>query len=74
MSISSAAVATAEATLGPLAQRKAVVVGVGEWAYRRSRRSKAGVEDVVVVNRTVAKAEVLAKRFGYRAAPLSAPA
>ena len=73
VSISSVAVATAEATLGPLAQRKAVVVGVGEMGVQALKTLQGrGVQDVVVVNRTVAKADVLAKRFGYRAAPLTA--
>ncbi|MEZ4558309.1 MAG: glutamyl-tRNA reductase [Caldilineaceae bacterium] len=73
MSISSVAVACWRQRWDPLAQRKAVVVGVGEMGVQALKTLQGrGVEDVVVVNRTVAKAEVLAKRFGYRAAPLSA--
>lgn len=73
VSISSVAVATAETTLGPLSKRRAVVIGVGEMGVQALKALQArGVNDVVVVNRTLAKAETVAKRFGYRAAALDA--
>lgn len=71
VSISSVAIATAEAKLGSLRRRKAVVIGVGEMGVQALKALQArGVADVVVVNRTLSKAETVAHRFGYNAASM----
>ncbi len=58
--------------LGGLAQRRVVVVGAGAMAALTvSRLSRAEVADLVVINRTPAKAERLADQHSVRHAPLS---
>lgn len=58
--------------LGGLSGRRVVVVGAGAMAALTvSSLSRAGVGDMVVINRTLPKAERLAGQHGVRAAPLS---
>jgi glutamyl-tRNA reductase len=64
-SVSSAAVALAEARLGSLQSRRILVLGAGEVGEGMAvALSGAGVGDVKVVNRTLARAEDLARRIG----------
>lgn len=52
--------------------RRVVVVGAGSMASLTvSSLSRAGVADLVVINRTLAKAERLADQYSARSAPLS---
>jgi glutamyl-tRNA reductase len=58
--------------LGGLAGRRVVVIGAGAMASLTvSSLSRAGVADLVVINRTPAKAERLAQQHAARHAPLS---
>lgn len=67
VSVSSAAVELAEAALGSLAGRTALVLGAGETAELTLTHLKAaGVDDVIVVNRTEARARQLADKLGGR--------
>jgi glutamyl-tRNA reductase len=56
--------------LGPLAGKRAVVVGAGAMASLAvSTLSRRGLAEVVVVNRTAAKAARLAEQYAGRTAP-----
>lgn len=67
VSVSSAAVELAEAALGTLHRRTALIVGAGETAeLTLTHLRAAGVQDVIVVNRTEARARQLAERLGGR--------
>lgn len=70
-SMSQAAVAMATDRLGSLAGKRIVVVGAGEMSEgMASAVEPAATADVVVANRTRARAEALARRVGGRAVPL----
>jgi glutamyl-tRNA reductase len=67
VSVSSAAVELAQAALGSLAGRTALIIGAGETAeLTLTHLRAAGVEDVIVVNRTVERARQLAEKLGGR--------
>ena len=58
--------------VGPLAGRRAVVVGAGAMASLAvSTLSRMGLEDLVVVNRTEEKADRLAEQYSARSARMS---
>lgn len=64
VSVSSAAVELADAALGGLAGRTALIIGAGETAELTLTHLKAaGVGEVIVVNRTEARAKQLAAKF-----------
>lgn len=68
VSVSSAAVELAQAALGDLQQRTALIIGAGETAeLTLTHLLAAGVRDVIVVNRTAERARQLADRVGGRA-------
>ena len=70
-SLVSVALDRAEEHVGPLAGRRAVVVGAGAMAgLAAATLSRLGVRDLVVLNRTVGKAARLAEQYGGRAADL----
>lgn len=70
-SVASAAVALAGQTLGSLEGRRVLVVGAGEVGEGTAvALAGAGVAEVVVANRTRAKAQVLARRVNGRAIPI----
>jgi glutamyl-tRNA reductase len=62
----------AEKVLGPLTGRRAVVVGAGEMARLSAQHLHAQGMKVVVVNRTLASAEALAREVNGEARPLEA--
>ncbi|WP_216324699.1 glutamyl-tRNA reductase [Deinococcus aestuarii] len=67
VSVSSAAVELAQAALGDLTSRTALILGAGETAeLTLTHLRAAGVRDVIVVNRTEARARQLAERVGGR--------
>jgi glutamyl-tRNA reductase len=71
-SVSSAAVALATERLGALARRRVLVLGAGDMAEGMVvALAKAGVEEVLVANRTWDRAEALAERVGGRAVRLT---
>ena len=71
LSISSAAVALAERTMFSLRGRSVLILGAGDVAEGLGRAlMTAGVGEVVVANRTHARAVALAERLGGRAVPL----
>lgn len=71
VSISSAAVTLATERLGTLEGRRVLVIGAGDVGQRMAvALAGAGVGEVVVANRTVARAEALAERVGGRAVGL----
>jgi glutamyl-tRNA reductase len=71
LSISSAAVALAEQELVALRERSVLILGAGDVAQGMARAlSAAGVGDIVVANRTHARAVELAARVGGRAITL----
>ena len=71
LSISSAAVALAERTMFSLRGRSVLILGAGDVAEGLGRALvSAGVGEVVVANRTHARAIALAERLGGRAVPL----
>nr|WP_218848888.1 glutamyl-tRNA reductase [Nocardioides perillae] len=71
-SLVSAALERAEVAVGPVAGRRAVVVGAGSMAsLATATLSRAGVADLVVVNRTAANADRLAAEYAARTAPLT---
>ena len=72
VSIPSAAVAVASEYLGDLDGAQVVVIGAGQMGsgLASTLRSR-GVADVVVANRTLARAEQLADGIGARAIPLT---
>ncbi|GIH64068.1 glutamyl-tRNA reductase [Microbispora siamensis] len=62
----------AERVLGPIAGRRALVVGAGSMSsLSAATLSRAGVTDVVIANRTRERAERLAETVGGRAADLA---
>lgn len=64
-SISSVAVALAQAAAGPLADKKALIIGAGEMAELALKALQARqIGSVTVVNRTCPRAESLAARWG----------
>jgi glutamyl-tRNA reductase len=68
VSISSAAVALAGERLGTLEDRRVLVIGAGDVGQRIAvALAGAGAGEVVVANRTLARAETLAQRIGGRA-------
>ena len=72
-SLVSVALARAEQHVGPLAGRRAVVVGAGAMAsLAAATLSRQGVRDLVVLNRTWAKAARLSEQYAGRAADLAA--
>ncbi|GAA5534436.1 glutamyl-tRNA reductase [Deinococcus aluminii] len=67
VSVSSAAVELAQAALGDLTRRTALILGAGETAeLTLTHLRAAGVQDVIVVNRTEARARQLADKLGGR--------
>ena len=71
LSISRACVEVARRTLGDLAHRRALVVGVGDAGRLAARALKdAGVESLVLTNRTLAHAQELADQLEAEVAPL----
>jgi len=67
-SVSYAAVALAAQTLGSLEGRRALVLGAGDMGSSMAESlAAAGVADLVLANRTHAKAQELAKAVGGRA-------
>jgi glutamyl-tRNA reductase len=72
VSVSSAAVALASQRLGGLDGARVLVLGAGEMGEGMvASLVAAGVSDVLVANRTMARAEALAERVGGRAVALS---
>jgi glutamyl-tRNA reductase len=70
-SVSQAAVAMADERLGGLAGRTVLVVGAGEMGEGMVvALAGAGVDSVLVANRTQANADALAARVGGRSVPL----
>jgi glutamyl-tRNA reductase len=70
-SMASAAVALASKAWDGLAERTVLVVGAGEMSALAARHlRRAGVGRLVVVNRTLARAEALAAEVGGTARPL----
>lgn len=68
VSVSSAAVELAREALGDLGQRTALIIGAGETAeLTMTHLRAAGVQDVIVVNRTAQRAQALAEKLGGRA-------
>jgi glutamyl-tRNA reductase len=71
LSVSSAAVALAERTMFSLRGRSMLILGAGDVAEGLGRALvAAGAGDVVVANRTHARAVALAEKLGGRAVPL----
>ena len=69
LSISSAAVETAKRTLGDISQRRVMVIGAGEAGKLVARAMKdRGVAQVLVINRTLKRAQELAQELGGEAA------
>ncbi|SMB95641.1 glutamyl-tRNA reductase [Deinococcus hopiensis] len=68
VSVSSAAVELAQAALGDLKRRTALILGAGETAeLTLTHLRAAGVGEVIVVNRTAERARQLAEKLGGRA-------
>jgi len=71
LSVSSAAVELAQNVFGSLEGRTAMIIGAGETAeLTLTHLRAAGVERVIVVNRTVERAQALADRIGGQACPV----
>jgi len=71
-SIVTVALDRAESVLGPLAGKRAVVVGAGSMgALSGATLRRRGVEDIVVLNRSPERAARLATTLEGRAAPMS---
>jgi glutamyl-tRNA reductase len=71
VSVSSAAVALATTRLGSLDDRRVLVLGAGSMGEGMALAlAGAGVQEIVVANRTAARAEELAARVGGRAIAL----
>ena len=71
-SLVSVALIRAEEHVGPLAGRRAVVIGAGAMAgLAAATLRRQGVRDLVVLNRTRAKAARLAEQYGGHAADLA---
>jgi glutamyl-tRNA reductase len=72
-SLVSVSLQRAEDHIGPLAGKRAVVVGAGAMASLAvSTLARLGVADIVVLNRTATKATRLAEQYAARTAPLEA--
>lgn len=70
VSVSSAAVELAQAALGHLAGRSALVIGAGETAeLTLTHLRAAGMQDIMVVNRSIERAQQLASKLGGRSCP-----
>jgi glutamyl-tRNA reductase len=68
LSISSAAVETARRTLGDISQCRVMIIGAGEAGKLVARAMKdRGVDQIVVVNRTLKRAQELAQELGGEA-------
>ncbi len=68
VSVSSAAVRLARKILGELADKKALIIGAGQVGEQLVLYlKKNGLKSILVTNRTLEKAEVLAKNFGAQA-------
>jgi glutamyl-tRNA reductase len=67
-----AAAALAEKVLGPLSGRRVVVVGAGEMARVSAQHLAAEGAELVVLNRTLANGEALAREVNGTARPLDA--
>jgi glutamyl-tRNA reductase len=67
----SAAATLAEKVLGPLGGRRAVIVGAGEMARVTANHLREAGCEIVVLNRTLQKAEALAAKVGGRAGALA---
>ena len=71
-SVSQAAVEMAQAEIGSLVGRRVLVLGTGEMGQGMTASlTAAGVSEVLVANRTVARATELAEQIGGRAIVLS---
>jgi len=71
LSVSSAAVELAENVFGTLRGRTAMIIGAGETAeLTLTHLRAAGIERVIVVNRTVERARALADKLGGSACPV----
>lgn len=72
VSISSVAVGTADSVMGPLSRRRVLVIGLGEMGVQTLKALRGrGVTDIILVNRTLAHAERLAKNQGMNVCELS---
>jgi glutamyl-tRNA reductase len=72
VSVSYAAVELAKEIFADLGQQKAMLIGAGEMAELAAAHFlNAGVRDILVANRTYARAQELAKRFRGRAVPFA---
>jgi glutamyl-tRNA reductase len=72
-SVVSVGLAEAERVLGPLAGRRALVIGAGSMgALSAATLVRAGVSELVIANRSPARARRLAGQLGARAVPLDA--
>lgn len=71
-SMSSVAIAHAQKRAGNLAERCVLVVGLGEMGHLTLKALKArGIKNVLVANRTLARARAAAKKYDYEAVALS---
>ena len=71
-SMSSVAIAHAQKRVGDLAQRCVLVVGLGEMGNLTLKALKVrGIKNVLVANRTLARARATAKEYGYEAVALN---
>lgn len=72
VSVAYAAVALAQDVLGPLAGRGVLLLGAGELAELcLVHLQAAGIGEVLIANRTLAKAQALASRLGAEAIPFT---
>ena len=72
-SVVSVALQQAESVLGPLSGQRALIIGAGSMgALAAATLRRRGVTDIVVANRSIARAERVAANVGGRAVPLSA--
>lgn len=72
-SVGAEAAANAHARFGNLAHARVVVIGAGKTGASVARQlMKLGARDLVIVNRSVKRAEALAAEVGGRAAPYEA--
>lgn len=70
VSISYAAVELAKRIFGAMPSHKAMLIGAGEMAeLAAAHLLQAGVDEILVANRTLARGEELARRFRGRALP-----
>lgn len=67
-----AVAALAEKVLGPFAGRRVAVVGTGQLARAAGEHLRQGGGEIVVLDRTLADAEALARELGADAGPLDA--